>query len=45
MVERCVLCVAFTARDFTVNLIGQIPQEADTVLHQLQEEEMKYLTK
>lgn len=41
MVEGCVFCIAFTARDFTVNLIGQIPQEADTVLYQLQEEEKK----
>lgn len=26
---------AFTTRNFTVNLVGQIPQETDTVLHQL----------
>lgn len=41
MVEGCVFGIALAARDFAVNLIGQIPQEADTVLHQLQEEEIK----
>lgn len=35
LVDRYGLCVLFTAGDFTVNLIGQIPQEADAVLHQL----------
>lgn len=29
---------AFTTRNFTVNLVGQIPQETDTVLHQLPED-------
>lgn len=38
LVEGRGLSEAFTAGDFTVNMIGQIPQEADTVLHQLQEE-------
>lgn len=38
MVEGCGLCVALVAWDFTVNMIGQIPQEADAVLYQLQGE-------
>ena len=41
LVEGSGLCVALAAGDFTVNVIGQIPQEADTVLHQLQEEKKK----
>lgn len=35
LVDRYGLCVLFRAGDFTVNLIGQIPQKADAVLHQL----------
>ncbi len=35
LVEGYGLYVTFAAGDFTVNLIGEIPQEADTVLHQL----------
>lgn len=38
LVERRGLCIALAPGDFAVNVIGQIPQEADTVLHQLQEE-------
>lgn len=38
LVERRSLCIALAPRDFAVNVIGQIPQEADTVFHQLQDE-------
>lgn len=41
LVEGRGLYVAFAAGDFTVNVVGQIPQEADTVLHQLQEKKKK----
>lgn len=41
MIEGRVIHETLTARDFTVNLIGQIPEEADTVLHQLQRRGLK----
>lgn len=38
MIKCCVVYIALTAWDLTMDLIGQIPQEANTVLHQLHEQ-------
>lgn len=41
LVEREGLLEAFTAGNFTMHLIGQVPQEAHAVLYQLQMQQGK----